>query len=41
MFFSLTLNIDKNVNRVYNNTDVECLCQNLVDVALVGGRCVS
>ncbi len=37
IFFSLVLSINENVIKVYNNKDVELLCQDLVDVAPESG----
>ncbi len=40
MLFSLTLSLDENVIEVYNNKNIELLCQDLIDIALKRGWCV-
>lgn len=37
----LALGIDENVIKVYNNKNIEFLCQDLINIALKSSRCVS
>ncbi len=41
MLFSLTLSLDKNVIEIYNNANIKLFYQNLIDVALKHGWCIS
>ncbi len=41
VLFAFILGIDKDVIEVHYNKNVELLCQDLVDIALIYGRCVS
>lgn len=40
MFFSSAFGLDENIIEVYDNEDVKLFCQNLVNIALEGGRCI-
>ncbi len=41
VLFALILSVDKDIIEVYYDENVELLCQDLVDVALERGRCIS
>ncbi len=41
MLFAFAFGVDEDIIKVYYHKNVELLCQNLVDVALEHGRCVS
>ena len=41
MFFVLAFGIDKDVIKIYYHENVELLCQNLVDITLECGQCIS
>ena len=41
MFLALILNIDENVIKVHYHKNVELFCQDLVDVTLKRGQCIS
>ena len=40
VFFSLALNIDENIIKVYDNKDIKLFYQNLVDIVLKYGWCI-
>ncbi len=41
MLFSFTFGIDKDVIKVYYHENIELVCQNLIDIALKSGYCIS
>ena len=41
MFFAFVLGVDKDVIKIHYYKNIEFLCQNLIDITLEHGRCIS